>query len=200
MTYSGLPEKQGLYDPQFEHDACGVGFVCQMKGKRSHEIVEQALTILLNLDHRGACGCEANTGDGAGILIQVPHRFLAKVTKALNIALPEPGHYGVGMVFSSKDPAALAASARTFEQKAADLGLKILGWREVPTDNSSLGMTAQASEPSMRQVFIARPESCADDQAFERKLYILRKYAHFAMRNEKIDQMWYCSSLSCRTV
>src|SRR5438876_11717982 len=100
----GLPKKQGLYDPQFEHDACGVGFVCQMKGKKSHEIVEQALTILVNLDHRGACGCEANTGDGAGILMQVPHGFLKKVAGALDIALPEPGQYGVGMLFASPEP------------------------------------------------------------------------------------------------
>ena len=98
--HQGPPEKQGLYDPQFEHDACGVGFVCQMKGQRSHEIVEQALTILVNLDHRGACGCEKNTGDGAGILMQVPHTFLRKVA---GVELPEPGQYGVGMIFSSPD-------------------------------------------------------------------------------------------------
>ena len=99
-NHTGLPEKQGLYDPQFEHDACGVGFVCQMKGKRSHEIIEQALTILVNLDHRGACGCEVNTGDGAGILLQVPHGFLRKVA---GVKLPEPGQYGVGMLYSSPD-------------------------------------------------------------------------------------------------
>ena len=104
MNNPGLPEKQGLYDPQFEHDACGVGFVCQMKGKRSHDIIQQALTILVNLDHRGACGCEVNTGDGAGILIQLPHAFLAKVSKESGISsLPKPGQYGVGMLYVSPD-------------------------------------------------------------------------------------------------
>ena len=112
MTNQGFPEKQGLYDPQFEHDACGVGFVCQMKGKRSHEIVEQALTILVNLDHRGACGCEVNTGDGAGILIQVPHKFLRKVAEVEGIALPEAGQYGVGMFFSSPEAAERAGAGK----------------------------------------------------------------------------------------
>src|SRR5688572_11450769 len=116
MSKNGRPEKQGLYDPQFEHDACGVGFVCQMKGKRSHEIVEQALTILVNLDHRGACGCEANTGDGAGILLQVPHGFLKKAVAVENITLPEPGHYGVAMVFSSPDARTRKNSALLFEK------------------------------------------------------------------------------------
>jgi glutamate synthase (ferredoxin) len=99
MNSNKLPPKQGLYDPQFEHDACGVGFIVHMKGKKSHEIVEQALTILLNLDHRGACGCETNTGDGAGILMQVPHKFLKKVAAAQSITLPEAGEYGVGMIY-----------------------------------------------------------------------------------------------------
>src|ERR1700733_9301749 len=99
----GLPPKQGLYDPQFEHDACGVGFVVNVKGKKSHEIITQALTVLLNLDHRGACGCEVNTGDGAGILMQMPHAFLQKVCAASRIDLPAEGHYGAGMVFLPRD-------------------------------------------------------------------------------------------------
>ncbi|HEY9707888.1 MAG TPA: hypothetical protein V6D48_06755, partial [Oculatellaceae cyanobacterium] len=105
MNKNELPPKQGLYDPQFEHDACGVGFIVHMKGKKSHDIVEQALTILLNLDHRGACGSETNTGDGAGILMQVPHKFLKKVAQEAKITLPEAGQYGVGMIYSSPDPA-----------------------------------------------------------------------------------------------
>ena len=200
MTKQGLPEKQGLYDPQFEHDACGVGFVCQMKGKRSHEIVEQALTILVALDHRGACGCEANTGDGAGILMQVPHGFLKKVAAAKGITLPEAGQYGVGMVFSSPNADERAESARLFEKIAADQGQTVLGWRDIPTDNSSLGATARASEPFMRQVFIQRGAGCADEQAFERQLYIIRKRAHLEIRTAKADDFWYCASLSCRTV
>jgi glutamate synthase (ferredoxin) len=200
MINHGLPEKQGLYDPQFEHDACGVGFVCQMKGKRSHEIVEQALTILVNLDHRGACGCEVNTGDGAGILIQVPHKFLRKVAGAKGIVLPEPGQYGVGMLFSSPDAAERAEGARLFEKIVAEQGQKVLGWRDLPTDNSDLGATALRAEPFMRQVFIARGANCADEQTFERQLYIIRKRAHSEIRTTKADDFWYAASLSCRTV
>ena len=200
MTNQGFPEKQGLYDPQFEHDACGVGFVCQMKGKRSHEIVEQALTILVNLDHRGACGCEVNTGDGAGILIQVPHKFLRKVAEVEGIALPEAGQYGVGMFFSSPDAAERAESARLFEKIVTEQGQRVLGWRDLPTDNSSLGATALRAEPFMRQVFVARGANCADEQAFERQLYIIRKRAHVEIRTAKADDFWYAASLSCRTV
>ena len=200
MTNNGLPEKQGLYDPQFEHDACGVGFVCQMKGKRSHEIIQQALTILVNLDHRGACGCEVNTGDGAGILMQVPHGFLKKVTTPLKIVLPEPGQYGVAMAYASPDSKVREASAKVFERIVAEEGQKMLGWRDIPTDNSSLGHTAVKSEPFMRQAFIQRGAGCADEQAFERKLYIIRKRAHAELRTAKSDDFWYCASLSCRTM
>ena len=194
------PAKQGLYDPQFEHDSCGVGFVVNMKGKKSHEIVQQALTILLNLDHRGACGCEANTGDGAGILMQIPHKFLAKMAAAQGVVLPEPGLYGVGMVFASPDPAVRAASQAVFEKIAAEEGQPVLGWRDIPTDNASLGHTAKASEPFMRQVFLARGVNMADDQAFERKLYVIRKRSTNEIRSAKIDPFWYLSSLSGRTL
>jgi glutamate synthase (ferredoxin) len=191
--------KQGLYDPQFEHDSCGVGFIVHMKGQPSHAIVEQALTILLNLDHRGACGCETNTGDGAGILLQLPHKFLARVAQAEGITLPEAGQYGVGAIYASPDPAQREQSRRAFEQIVVGEGQKVLGWRDVPTDNSSLGNTAKASEPFMQQVFIQRDRSLVDDLAFERKLYIIRKLSHNAIRTE-IDPYWYPSSLSCRTI
>ena len=201
MNNPGLPEKQGLYDPQFEHDACGVGFVCQMKGKRSHDIIQQALTILVNLDHRGACGCEANTGDGAGILLQLPHQFLAKVAKQAGIAsLPKPGQYGVGMLYVSPDAKTRAASEKTFEEIVKSQGLTVLGWRTVPTDNSSLGQTAIKSEPCVRQVFIARCDKCATDQDFERKLFIIAKQAHNELRASGKDNFYYASSLSCRTI
>jgi len=200
MTIQNPPEKQGLYDPQYEHDACGVGFVCQMKGKRSHEIVEQAITILINLDHRGACGCEPNTGDGAGILLQVPHKFLKKVAAVEGINLPEPGQYGVGMVFTSPDPEARKKGAEVMARIAAQEGMPVLGWRDVPTNNSSLGATARASEPFMRQVFLQRPADCADDLAFERKLYVLRKLANTEIRVAGVDSFWYCPSLSARTI
>ncbi|WNZ45005.1 glutamate synthase large subunit [Leptolyngbya boryana CZ1] len=200
MTRYGLPAKQGLYDPQFEHDACGVGFIVQMKGQPSHSIVQQALTILANLEHRGACGAETNTGDGAGILMQVPHGFFQKVTATLNITLPDAGQYGVGMVYSSPDRAQREAGRRIFEQVVAEEGQKVLGWRDVPTDNSTLGETAKASEPFMQQVFIQRSADLADDLAFERKLYVIRKRSHSAIRQTGIDPFWYPASLSCRTL
>ncbi len=200
MINPGLPVKQGLYDPQFEHDACGVGFVCQMKGKRSHEIIGQALTILVNLDHRGAVGAETNTGDGAGLLMQVPHGFLKKAAAKLNITLPEPNHYGVGMIYSSPDATERAASQKQFEQIAQEEGLTVLGWRDLPTDNSALGNTAKKSEPFMRQVFVQRPTSCADELAFERKLWVLRKRSYGAIRAAGMDNFWYAASMSCRTI
>jgi glutamate synthase (ferredoxin) len=200
MNHQELPQKQGLYDPQFEHDACGVGFIVHKKGQKSHDIVEQALTILLNLDHRGACGCEVNTGDGAGILMQIPHKFLQKVASEVNITLPEPGQYGVGMVYASPDPVMRAKSQEILEAIVAQEGQKVLGWRDVPTDNSSLGDTAKSSEPFMRQVFIQRSPEITDDLEFERKLYIIRKETHTQIRVPKIDTLWYISSLSCRTL
>ncbi|TAD84750.1 MAG: glutamate synthase subunit alpha, partial [Oscillatoriales cyanobacterium] len=199
MNNNGVPEKQGLYDPQFEHDACGVGFIVHVKGNKSHEIVEQALTILLNLDHRGACGCEANTGDGAGILMQIPHKFLSKAASAQNIELPEAGEYGVGAIYSSRNQTERENGKRIFAEIAAEEGCPLLGWRDVPTDNSSLGDTAKASEPFMQQVFVSRPAGM-DEAAFERKLYVIRKRAHNAIRRTNVDPYWYNSTLSCRTI
>ncbi len=199
MNSNKVPQKQGLYDPQYEHDACGVGFIVHIKGKKSHEIVEQGLQILLNLDHRGACGWETNTGDGAGILMQVPHKFLQKVAAAENITLPEAGQYGVGMIYTSPDPASREKSQRIFEKIVAEEGALVLGWRDVPTDNSSMGNTAKSSEPFMRQVFINRSPNFSDE-AFERKLYVIRKRSHSEIRATEIDQFWYPSSLSCRTI
>jgi glutamate synthase (ferredoxin) len=200
MNSNYLPHQQGLYDPRFEHDACGVGFIVHMKGKASHEIVEQALTILLNLDHRGACGCEPNTGDGAGILMQVPHKFLQKIAAENNLTLPEAGHYGVGMIYSSPDPLARERGRQVFEQIVAETGQQVIGWRDVPTDHDPLGATARASEPFMQQVFIRRHPDLVDDWAFERKLYVIRKRSHNAIRMSQIDPFWYPASLSCRTI
>ncbi|MFO1482853.1 MAG: glutamate synthase large subunit [Verrucomicrobiaceae bacterium] len=199
MRNQGLPPKQGLYDPQFEHDACGVGFVCHMKGKKSHKIVADALQILENLDHRGAC-VEENTGDGAGILIQVPHAFLAKAAKKAGFELPGAGQFGVANIYASQDPAARKRGQETFERLAAAEGLPVIGWRDLPTDNSTLGKSAKASEPFARQVFMKRPAGLADDLAFDRKLYVLRKVAHNAIRNDQVDPCWYASSMSCRTL
>ncbi|MEM8613744.1 MAG: glutamate synthase large subunit [Cyanobacteria bacterium P01_H01_bin.105] len=200
MTSRQFPAKQGLYDPQFEHDACGVGFVVQMKGQTSHDIVQQGLQILCNLEHRGACGSEVNTGDGAGILVQLPHLFLQKVAKLEGFNLPEPGQYGAGIIFTSPDAAVRAESRRRFEAVTAQMGQKVLGWRDVPTDNSSLGATAQSSEPFMQQVFIERSADLDDDLAFERKLYVIRKLAYNAIGKSGHDTYWYPTSLSCRTM
>jgi glutamate synthase (ferredoxin) len=200
MRNHGLPPKQGLYDPQFEHDACGVGFICQMKGKRSHDIVQQGLTILINLDHRGAVGSEKNTGDGAGILMQVPDKFLRKVAAKEGFTLPAEGHYGVAMAYCSPDAAHRAAGARAFEKVVEEEGQKVLGWRDVPVDNSMIGLSAKASEPFMRMAFIQRGANCLDQQTFERRLYIIRKRSVTAIRTADADSYWYCSSLSSRTL
>ncbi len=195
---TGPPPKQGLYDPAFEHDACGVGFIVQMDGRKSHGIVSDALTILRNLDHRGACGCEANTGDGAGILMQIPDKFLRKV--CTGFTLPPLGEYGVGMVFTSPDAEEAAKAERTFNGIAEAQGYTVLGWRDLPTDNSPLGETAKASEPRMRQVFIARKPGCKDILQFERDLYVIRKIATNTIRSGGIDDLWFVSSLSARTI
>src|ERR1039457_471416 len=200
MNPAGLPEKQGLYDPRYEHDACGVGFVANIKGVKSHEIVTQALTILDNLDHRGACGCEPNTGDGAGILLQIPDGFLRKVCVPLGITLPEPTRYGVGMIFSSPDQVIRESACRHFETIIAEQGQQVLGWRDIPTDNSSVGDSARFSEPFMRQVFIGRGENCVDEQAFDRTLFLIRKRGVNEIRDARMDGYWYVPSLSCRTL
>jgi glutamate synthase (ferredoxin) len=198
----GLPPKQGLYDPQFEHDACGVGFIAHMKGQKSHAIVRQGLQILCNLDHRGACGAEVNTGDGAGILIQMPHKFLKKVAAQKRIKLPEPGHYAAGVVFLPHDAKARREFKRDFDRIAAEEGQDVLGWRDLPVDNSMLGATARASEPFMAMVFVKRGPSCKDEMSFERKLYVIRKLAHREIRNSgrPESQFWYVASLSYKTL
>src|SRR6266852_4199463 len=176
------PPKQGLYDPQYEHDSCGVGFVVNIKGRKSHAIIQQALEILLNLDHRGACGCEANTGDGAGILIQPPHDFLKLVAKEARLTLPAPGEYGIGMVFLPQNRSQRTECEKIFTKIVSEEGQRVLGWRTVPTNNASLGATAKLSEPFVRQVFIKRNSKLSDDLAFERKLYVIRKRAEAEIR------------------
>jgi glutamate synthase domain-containing protein 2/glutamate synthase domain-containing protein 1/glutamate synthase domain-containing protein 3 len=202
MEMTGLPPKQGLYDPRFEHDACGVGFVVSIKGDKSHEIVEQALTVLQNLDHRGACGCEENTGDGAGILLQVPHGFFQPACEGLGFELPDPGDYGVGMVFLPDNRNQRRQFEKKLEEIIASEGQRLLGWRKVPTDNLYLGETAKSYEPFVRQVFVGRGEGIADDLAFERKLYVIRRRAENAIRYVGLPggDFFYISSLSCRTI
>jgi glutamate synthase (ferredoxin) len=197
----GLPAKQGLYDPFFEHEACGVGFIVNMHGHKSHKMVSDALQILRNLDHRGASGAEINTGDGAGILMQMPHKFLAEVTKPLRFTLPAAGHYGCGLVYLPRNATVRRKIEEKFEQVVQSEGLVFLGWRTVKTDNSMLGDTAKSAEPFMRQVFIGRPEGMADDMAFERKLYVIRKRAYAVIRTSTLAgaEYWYIASLSFKT-
>ncbi len=202
MKTNGLPPRQGLYDPCFEHESCGVGFVVNVKGAKSHQIIQQGLEVLRNLDHRGACGCEANTGDGAGILMQMPHALLQKQCEKLGFKLPKSGQYGGGLVFMPQDRPERQQCERAFEKIVKEEGLKILGWRTVPTDNSSLGATARASEPFVRQVFIARGRSLKDDMAFERKLYVIRKRSANSIPQLPLMQAryWYVASLSHKTL
>src|SRR5450432_2002389 len=198
-----VPLKQGLYDPQFEHDACGLGFVVNIKGKKSHQLVSDALQILVNLDHRGAVGCEPNTGDGAGILIQVPHDFFVAEAVKLGFKLPAFGQYGVGQMFLPKNSGEREAIKKELAKIISDEGQTVLGWRDVPVDNSSLGKTAVAAEPFMEQVFVGRNAAIKDDAAFERKLYVIRKVAEQKIRyGGKIagGKMFYVSSLSARTL
>jgi glutamate synthase (ferredoxin) len=201
MTQFGMPEKQGLYDPRREHDACGTGFVVDIKGRKSHDIVQKAIQVLLNLEHRGACGSDKNTGDGAGILLQIPHQFLASECAKLKIELPPPGQYAVGMVFLPTEEESRRECEKLFEQIVKEEGQQVLGWRTVPTNNSPLGFTARASEPVIRQLFVTRGHAIADELAFERRLCVIRKRTSKAARRGIHERhMFYIPSLSCRTI
>ncbi len=209
MNQTGMPSRQGLYDPRYEHDSCGVGFIVDMCGRKSHDILQKAIRILVNLEHRGACGCEKNTGDGAGILLQMPHRFLAEECSRLKITLPPPGNYGAGIVFLPSDTADRQRCEQVFERIVREEGQRFLGWRTVPTDHSTIGPTARGTEPVMRQIFIeaaglpaGRFGANEDGLAFERKLYIIRRRVENAIKTSEIAQrgMFYVPSLSCKTL
>jgi glutamate synthase (ferredoxin) len=207
MLQTAMPARQGLYDPQYEHDSCGVGFLVDLKNRPSHTVVQKAIQILENLEHRGACGCEKNTGDGAGILVQMPHQFLQQECERLKIRLPAPGAYGVGMVFLPTDAQEREYCEGLFEQIVREEGQEVLGWRDVPTDNSMLGPTAKATQPVLRQIFIAAhlpggAEGQRDPLAFERKLYIIRCRLENAVKASYLTQraMLYVPSLSYKTL
>ncbi|MGN6369973.1 MAG: glutamate synthase large subunit [Phycisphaerae bacterium] len=203
-NHLGIPHKVGLYDPQFEKDSCGVGFVAHIKGKKTHDIVKNALTMLEHMDHRGACGCEQNTGDGAGILTGLPHDFLVKVAKRdAGLTLPEKGKYGAGIVFLPTDSEQRKACEEIVAKMVAEQGLTLLGWRDVPTDNSTLGMTAKRIEPKMRMVFVTgggKHPKVGDE--LERELYIVRKRSTYACRALDMDQSsyFYVASLSTKVI
>src|SRR3989440_141921 len=202
MAEAGPPPAQGLYDPALEHDSCGFGFVVDIKGRPSHDIVVKALGVLCNLEHRGATGAEKETGDGAGILLQTPHEFLAAECAKLGLKLPGPGRYGVGMVFLPPSEHGREAIYRLFDETIRNERQQLLGWRDVPTDNSTLGGSAKASQPVIRQIFIGRGANVADEAAFERKLYVIRRLVEKKVSRSAIPgrSYFYVPSLSYKTV
>ena len=201
MLNYGLPPKQGLYDPQHEHDACGIGFVADIQGRRSHDIVQKGLDVLVNLTHRGACGCDPETGDGAGVLLQTPHAFFERECGALGIALPSEGRYGVGQLFFSADENDHPAVKAMVERVVAEEGQTVLGWRRVPTRSEAIGWLARESEPTVEQVFIDRGEGAEDldGEAWERRLYVMAKRMESQARRLKLPRFYLCS-LSARTI
>ncbi|WP_273320275.1 glutamate synthase large subunit [Vallitalea guaymasensis] len=196
----GLPGKQGLYDPQFEKDNCGVGFVAHMKGNKSHTIIEQGLDVLVNLTHRGAVGSDPDSGDGAGILIQIPHEFLKKEMATLDFTLPDEGDYGVGMVFLPQEPNARYFCEGVFEKYLASENLELIGWRHVPVNERACGLTARGTIPVVHQIFIKRGNLSATE--FETKLYIVRKLVEKAIREayHTYTEAFYICSLSSKTM
>ena len=195
------PPAQGLYDPDYEHDSCGVGFVANIKGNKSHQTIEDGLTILKKLVHRGACGCEENTGDGVGMLVQMPHKFFTRVCPNSGINLPDYGHYGAALVFLPNDAEQSQQCQAMIEEIVMAEGQSVLGWRDVPTDDSSLGPTAVSGEPTFRQIFIKRADEINDVDTFERKLYVIRKLAEHAIWGSDLSEKsrFYIPSLSSRT-
>ncbi|HTY56052.1 MAG TPA: hypothetical protein VMB26_12665, partial [Candidatus Binataceae bacterium] len=198
-----IPAKQGLYDPSHEHDACGVGFVVNIKGERSHEIIRQGLQVLDNLTHRGACGCDPLTGDGAGILLQVPHAFLSKQAESLGFGLPSAGGYGVGLVFLPQDSSERQLCEKIAERVVHEEGQRLLGWRTVPIIESNCGVIARRALPFIRQIFIgAQGPLVEDGEALERKLYVIRRRIENEVRAAHLRQadLFYICSLSSRTL
>jgi glutamate synthase (NADPH) large chain len=198
---NGMPPAQGLYDPAHEHDACGIGFVASIRGEKSHDIVRSGIQVLLNLAHRGACGCDAETGDGAGVLIQIPHNFYARECAKLGFELPLPGSYGVGMTFLPVEKHPRLQCEGILERIVREEGLSLLGWRDMPVFASAIGRVARASQPYIQQIFIGRPPGL-DEDAFERKLYVVRKRAENEIQQSGEEDLstFYIPSLSCRTV
>ncbi len=198
---SGLPPAQGLYDPSQEHDACGIGFVASIKGQKSHEIIVKGIQVLINLTHRGACGCDPETGDGAGVLIQIPHEFFVRECKKLGFTLPAAGEYGVGMTFLPVEPHARLQCEGMIERIVRDEGLTVLGWRDTPINGAAIGRVARVSQPYIQQIFVGRGSGMNEDQ-LERKLYVVRKRAESQIGASDVADkgFFYFPSLSARTI
>ncbi len=201
QTVAGLPAPQGLYHPAFEHDSCGVGFIVNIKGNKSHEIIRNSIQILENLTHRGACGCDPQTGDGAGIMIQMPDAFFRKESARLNLNLPKEGDYGAGIVFLPPDPGDRNMIEQWTEHLVHEEGQKFLGWREVPHDPTKIGQVARSVMPEFKQIFIGRGKNTPADR-FEQKLYVIRKRLYNKVQASTLGQRnyYYFCSLSSRTL
>jgi glutamate synthase domain-containing protein 2/glutamate synthase domain-containing protein 1/glutamate synthase domain-containing protein 3 len=199
--FRGLPPAQGLYRPEHEHDACGIGFVANIEGRKSHDIVLKGVQILINLAHRGACGCDPQTGDGAGILIQIPHAFLDREMASQGLSLPAAGEYGVGMLFLPVDPHDRLLCEGIVEKIAREEGLTVIGWRDTPINGNMIGRVARASQPYIEQIFI-RKALDMDQDALERKLYVVRKRAEIEVAETDLKEkdFFYIPSLSSRTI
>ncbi|MCC7350424.1 MAG: glutamate synthase large subunit [Phycisphaerales bacterium] len=201
----GVRGKQGLYDPAFEHDSCGVGFVCHIKGQASHNIVDQALLMLENMSHRGACGCEEDSGDGAGILVRTPDKFFRKEAARLGFHLPAEGHYAVGMVFLPKDLVLRRECEAILEKVVRDYGMIVLGWRDVPIDSRHCGPTPRLCEPRIRQIFVGMAETFYNRTDFDRRLYLVRQRAENAIEFSTLpqvarEQFYICILSANRTI
>src|SRR5579883_689127 len=198
---NGLPEAQGMYDPRNEHDACGIGFVASIKGHKSHDIILKGIQVLINLTHRGACGCDPETGDGAGVLIQIPHKFFVRECAKLGFTLPSEGEYGVGMTFLPVEPHQRLQCEGILERIVREEGLAVLGWRDTPIDGSAIGRVARNSQPYIEQIFIGRAPGM-DEAALERKLYVVRKRAEAEVAKSDMPDkgFFYIPSLSARTI
>jgi len=198
----GLPEAHGLYDPRNEHDACGIGLIANIANLKSHKIISDGLSILRNLEHRGAVGADPKAGDGAGILLQIPHDFFIEEAKRLGFTLPAPQHYAVGHLFLPREPVYRQDIERIWWETAREEGLKILGWRDVPVDETVLGYSVKPTEPFHRQIFIGRGPTIRDEAHFERKLFVCRK----VVSNRVLEVLgpkgraYYPVSVSCRTL
>ncbi len=195
------PQPQGLYHPRDEHDACGMGLVANIRGEKSHEIIRKGLEVLINLTHRGAAGCDPETGDGAGILIQIPHAFFVRECGELGMKLPEPGAYGVAMCFLPVERHSRLQCEGVFERIAQEEGCKLLGWRDTPVNGDAIGREARSSQPYIEQLFLGRPQGL-DEEAFERLLYRVRRRTENEIAASDIEdkETFYVPSCSCRTI
>ncbi|MFH1836933.1 MAG: glutamate synthase large subunit [Candidatus Omnitrophota bacterium] len=199
---NGLPKKQGLYDPRFEHDNCGVGFVCDIKGKRSHGIIEKGIEVLEKMSHRGAVGADPKTGDGAGLLLQLPHKFYERECRKNGIDLPDETKYGTGLIFLPVSREDRNFCESHFRRIVEEEDQRFLGWRDVPVDETIIGECAKETQPKIRQIFIGWGDKISEQPAFERKLYVIRRRIEKEIRSSDIGQksFFYITNLSSRTI